>query len=57
LPYVPEVIYTEGKVLTMNYKEMIAVNIEALKEQEVRITSLEERAKKVLDKAKLKGII
>jgi hypothetical protein len=57
LPYVPEVIYTEGKELTMNYKEMIAVNIEALKEQEVRITSLEERAKKVLDKAKLKGII
>jgi hypothetical protein len=41
----------------MNYKEMIAVSIEALKEQEVRITSLEERAKKVLGKAKLKGII
>jgi hypothetical protein len=57
LPYVPEVIYKNNDVYTMNYKEMIAVSIEALKEQEVRITSLEERAKKVLGKAKLKGII
>ena len=57
LPYIPEVINTEGKVLTMNYKEMIAVSIEALKEQELRISSLELRGKKVLEVAKTKGII
>ena len=56
-PYIPEVIHTNGKNLTMNYKEMIAINIEALKEQEIRISSLELRGKKVLEVAKTKGII
>ena len=41
----------------MNYREMVAVSIEALKEQDMLITNLETRAKRVLEVAKTKGII
>jgi len=41
----------------MNYKELIALNVEALKEQDVLLTSLELRTEKLLEKAKAKGII
>jgi predicted RNase H-like HicB family nuclease len=41
----------------MKYKEMIAVCIEALKEQEVIINSIEERVQKVVVRAKEKGLL
>ena len=57
LPFVPEVVHKENELYTMNYKELIALNVEALKEQDLILSSLESRSEKLLEKAKSKGII
>jgi hypothetical protein len=41
----------------MNYKELIALNVEALKEQDRMLSVLELRTEKLFEKAKVKGII
>ena len=56
--YIPEVLHgTEKTVYGVRYKEVIAVTIEAIKEQEAKITELENRAQKILDKAQQTGLI
>jgi hypothetical protein len=56
--YIPEVLYgTEETFYGVRYKEVIAVTIEAIKEQESKITELENRAQKILDKAQQTGLI
>ena len=58
LPYFPELVFgSEETNYTMKYKEMIAVCIEALKEQEVIINSIEDRAQKLVVKAKEKRLL
>ena len=58
LPYFPELVFgSEEKHYTMKYKEMIAVCIEALKEQEVIINSIEDRAQKLVVRAKEKRLL
>jgi hypothetical protein len=41
----------------VRYKEVVAVTIEAIKEQESKISELEKRLQAVLDKAQQKGLI
>jgi hypothetical protein len=41
----------------MKYKEMIAVSVEALKEQDVKINELEFRYERLVQKATEKGLI
>jgi hypothetical protein len=41
----------------MKYKEMIAVSVEALKEQDIKITELEFRYESLVQRAKEKGLI
>jgi cell division protein FtsL len=41
----------------MKYKEMIAVSVEALKEQDLKISELESRYEKVIERAKEKGLL
>jgi DNA-binding LacI/PurR family transcriptional regulator len=58
LQYFPEVVGgSEDTHYTMKYKEMIAACIEALKEQDQIITTLEERAEGLVLKAKEKGLL
>jgi hypothetical protein len=58
LPYFPELVFgSEETNYTMKYKEMIAVCIEALKEQEVIINSIEDRAQKLVVMAKEKRLL
>jgi hypothetical protein len=41
----------------MKYREMIAVSVEALKEQDIKITELESRYERLVQRAKEKGLI
>jgi hypothetical protein len=38
-------------------KEVVAVAVEAIKEQDQKISQLEERAERVLEKARSKGLL
>ena len=56
--YIPEVVFgMEEKFYGVRYKEIIAVSIEAIKEQEKKITELEIRAQRILDKAQQSGLV
>jgi hypothetical protein len=59
LPHIPEVVHFSEKFnhYTVKYKEIIAVSIEALKEQEIKINSLEFRYNKLVERAKEKGLL
>jgi hypothetical protein len=59
LPHIPEVVHWNDKFdhYTMKYKEMIAVSVEALKEQDVKINELEFRYERLVQKATEKGLI
>jgi hypothetical protein len=59
LPHIPEVVHWNDKLdlYTMKYKEMIAVSVEALKEQDIKITELESRYERLVQRAKEKGLI
>jgi hypothetical protein len=59
LPHIPEVVHWNDKsdLYTMKYKEMIAVSVEALKEQDVKINELEFRYERLVQKATEKGLI
>jgi hypothetical protein len=59
LPHIPEVVHWNDKsdIFTMKYKEMIAVSVEALKEQDVKINELEFRYERLVQKATEKGLI
>jgi hypothetical protein len=59
LPHIPEVVNWNDKsdLYTMKYKEMIAVSVEALKEQDVKINELEFRYERLVRKATEKGLI
>ena len=59
LPHVPELVHWNDKQdhYTMKYREMIAVSVEALKEQEIKINSLEFRYNKIVERAKEKGLL
>jgi hypothetical protein len=56
--YIPEVLFgSENTQYGVRYKEVVAVTIEAIKEQESKISELEKRLQVVLDKAQQKGLI
>ena len=58
LPFVPEVVYqSEDKFYGVRYNEIVALCIEAIKEQEKNISDLEIRAEKVLEKARQNGLL
>ena len=59
MPHVPELVHwnEEHGNYTMKYKEMIAVAVEALKEQEIKINSLEFRYNKLVERVKEKGLL
>ena len=59
LPHIPELVHWNDKedVYTMKYREMIAVSVEALKEQDLKISELESRYEKVIERAKEKGLL
>jgi hypothetical protein len=59
LPHIPEVVHWNDKFdhYTMKYKEMIAVSVEALKEQDVKINEREFRYERLVQKATEKGLI
>jgi hypothetical protein len=59
LPHIPEVVHWNDRsdIYTMKYKEMIAVSVEALKEQDIRITELESRYERLVRKATERGLI
>ena len=42
---------------TLKIKEVVAVAVEAIKEQDLKISELEERAERVLEKARSKGLL
>jgi hypothetical protein len=55
---VPEVVHhTEDDRYLVKIKEVVAVAIEAIKEQDQKISELEERAERVLEKARSKGLL
>jgi hypothetical protein len=56
--YLPELIMgSEEKYYGVKYKEVVALTIAAIKEQEAKITELEIRAQRILDKAQQTGLI
>jgi hypothetical protein len=56
--YIPEVVFgSENTHYGVRYKEVVAITIEAIKEQEKKITELEIRAQKILDKAQQSGLV
>jgi hypothetical protein len=56
--YIPEVVFgTEETYYGVRYKEVIAVTIEAIKEQENKISELERRAERILDRAQQSGLV
>jgi hypothetical protein len=56
--YIPEVVVgSEDTAYAVRYKEVITVTIEAIKEQEKKITELEIRAQRILDKAQQSGLV
>jgi len=56
--YIPEVLFgSEETHYGVRYKEVVAVTIEAIKEQESKITELEIRAQRILEKAQQSGLI
>ena len=58
LHYYPElVVGSEQNTYMVRYREVIAICIEALKEQDSQINRLEERAKKLMERAKEKGYL
>jgi hypothetical protein len=55
---VPEVVHhTEDDRYLVKIKEVVAVAVEAIKEQDSKISELEERAERVLEKARSKGLL
>ena len=58
LPHVPELVHWDEKkaLYSMKYREMIAVSVEALKEQDIKITELESRYERLVQRAKEKGL-
>ena len=55
---VPEVVFhTEDDRYLVKIKEVVAVAIEAIKEQDQKISELEERAERVLEKARSRGLL
>jgi hypothetical protein len=58
LPFVPEVVYqSKDQIYGVRYNEIVALCIEAIKEQEKNISDLEIRAEKVLEKARQNGLL
>jgi hypothetical protein len=56
--YIPEVLAgSEDTAYGVRYKEVVAVTIEAIKEQENKITELEIRAQRILEKAQQSGLV
>jgi hypothetical protein len=56
--YIPEVVYgSEETSYGVRYKDVVTVTIEAIKEQEAKISELEMRAQRILDKAQQTGLI
>lgn len=55
---IPEVVFhTEDDKYIVKIKEVVAVAIEAIKEQDQKISELEERAERVLEKARSRGLL
>jgi len=55
---IPEVVHhTEDDKYLVKIKEVVAVAIEAIKEQDQKISELEIRAEKVLEKARSRGLL
>ena len=58
LPYVPEVVFQfKDTLFGVKYNEIVALCIEAIKEQEKNVSDLEIRAEKVLEKARQNGLL
>ena len=58
LPYVPEVVYKGANdFYGVRYSEMIALCIEAIKEQEKKVEDLGVRAERILNKAQQSGLL
>jgi len=56
--YIPEVLVgNEETAYGVRYKDVVTVTIEAIKEQEKKITELEIRAQRILDKAQQSGLV
>jgi hypothetical protein len=56
LEYVPEVVFKKSDdYYGVRYNEIIALSIEAIKEQEQKIEELEIRAERILNKAQQSG--
>jgi hypothetical protein len=58
LPYVPEVVYKgSDDFYGVRYNELIALCIEAIKEQEEKVSELELRADRILSRAQENGLL